>query len=181
MLIISSDKPQIHNVVCTSNLEQKINIIKLSKLHCGIYDEMIYGGRCGYIKTPEMDGRVTIFPSGKIISVGGKSIKKAIEQLNHAKFYLLQEKMIKDIKLIPKIQNIVATVKLNRKLQLKKLSSKIAGSTYNPKKFSGLVIKSMNGCSFLIFSSGKIIIVGSKSYAELNRGYFNIVKILHNF
>jgi len=122
-MISAKSKPVVRNVVCTANLEQKVNVIKLSKLPCGIYDEAIYGGRCGYIKTPEMDGRVTIFPSGKMISVGGKSVTRAMEQLNHAKFYLVRENMVKDTKLVPVIQNVVATIDASQKLPIETLSA----------------------------------------------------------
>lgn len=46
-LLKLSIKPKINNVVCTANLEQKISMEKLSKIPCGIYDQAIYGGRCG--------------------------------------------------------------------------------------------------------------------------------------
>ena len=39
-----------NHVVCTANLDQKVSMKKLSQLPCGIYDEAIYGGRCGYDK-----------------------------------------------------------------------------------------------------------------------------------
>ena len=89
-------KPKICNVVSTADLKQKVNINELSKLPCGIFDESIYGGRCGYVKIPEMKGRVTIFASGKMISIGGNSVTKAHNQLNQAKFYLVQENLIQN-------------------------------------------------------------------------------------
>ena len=138
-------------------------------------------GRCGYIKTPEMDGRVTIFPSGKMISVGGKSIKKSIDQLNHAKFYLVRENMINDTKLKPITQNIVATVDVGQKLSLARLSSKIPRAIYNPKIFPGMILKGLNSCNFLIFASGKIVMTGAKSLEEVNRSIFELFQKLDKF
>jgi len=174
-------KPVVRNVVCTANLEQKVNVIKLSKLPCGIYDEAIYGGRCGYIKTPEMDGRVTIFPSGKMISVGGKSVSRAIEQLNHAKFYLVQQNMIKDTKIVPVIQNVVATIDVDQKLPIGKLSTKIPGSIYDPETFPGIILKGLHSCNFLIFASGKIVITGAKSLEEVSSSSFELLQKLNKF
>ena len=173
-------KPVVKNVVCTANLEQKVDVIKLSKLPCGIYDQAIYGGRCGYIKTPEMDGRVTIFPSGKMISVGGKSVKKAIEQLNHAKFYLVQQNMIKDTKIVPVIQNVVATIDVGQKLPIEKLSKKISGSIYDPETFPGIILKGLHSCNFLIFASGKIVSTGAKSLEEVSSSSFELLQKLNN-
>lgn len=169
-------KPIIRNVVCTANLEQKVDVIKLLKLPYGIYDEAIYGGRCGYIKTPEMDGRVTIFPSGKMISVGGKSITRAIKQLNHAKFYLVQENIIKDAKIVPVIQNVVATIDVGQNLSIEKLTAKIPGSIYAPETFPGIILKGLQSCNFLIFASGKIVITGAKSLEEVSRSSFELLQ-----
>jgi len=173
--------PKIRNVVCTASLEQRVDIIKLSGLAYGIYDEAIYGGRCGYIKTPEMDGKVTVFPSGKMISVGGKSVKKAIEQLNQAKFFLVRENMIQDTVLIPKIQNIVATIDLKQKIPVDNLSLQIAGAVYDPETFPGLILKGLFNCNFLIFASGKIVITGAKSIEDTTSSLFELLQKLNKF
>jgi TATA-box binding protein (TBP) (component of TFIID and TFIIIB) len=164
----------ISNVVSTANLNQKVAIQKFIEFGWGIYDSEIYGGRCGYVKTPEMDGRVTVFSSGKMISVGGKSIKKSIEQLNHAKFHLLRGKLIEDVALKPKIQNIVATITLPRPLKIAQIYDKLAGAIYEPEQFPGIILKSINSVSYLIFASGKIVISGAKSKKELLTSAFEI-------
>ena len=173
--------PKIRNVVCTANLGQKVDIQMLSKIACGIYDEAIYGGKCGYVKTPDMDGRVTIFSSGKMISIGGNSVKKAKDQLNHAKFFLVKEHMIQDTKLIPKVQNIVATIDLGKKLLLEKISSNISSANYDPQIFPGIILKSLNSCTFLIFASGKIVLTGAKSIKEVSKSLFELHQRLDKF
>lgn len=180
-MISLKTKPKIRNVVCTANLEQKVDIIKLSGLTCGIYDEAIYGGRCGYIKTPEMDGRVTVFRSGKMISIGGKSIAKAMQQLEHAKFFLVKENMIQDTIITPKIQNIVATADLGQSLPIDNLSSRIAGAIYDPETFPGIILKGLLSCTFLIFASGKIVIIGAKSIEETSKSLFELLQKLNKF
>ena len=181
MLTISFKKLKISNVVCTANLDQKVSMKKLSQLPCGIYDEVIYGGRCGYVKTPEMSGRVTIFPSGKMISIGAKSVKKSIEQLNHAKFLLVQEKIISEIKLVPKVRNIVSTIDTGKTIPIEYLSSKIPDSKYNPEHFPALILKASHDGSFLVFASGKIILAGAKSVKEINSSTFDLIQKLNSF
>ena len=181
MYFFEKNKPMIRNVVCTANLEQKVDVTKLSGIACGMYDEVIYGGRCGYIKTPNMDGRVTIFPSGKMISVGGKSVEKGIQQLNHAKFFLVQEKMVYETNLVPKIRNIVATIDIGQNIPIEKISSKIAGAIYDPEVFPGLILKGLDSCNFLIFASGKIVTVGSKSMEEVTRSSYELLQRLNKF
>jgi TATA-box binding protein (TBP) (component of TFIID and TFIIIB) len=160
-------KLSIVNVVATANLNQKISIEKFVKFGWGIYDLAVYGGRCGYVKTPDMDGRVTVFQSGKMISIGGKSIKKSIQQLNEAKFYLVKEKFVQNIVLHPKIQNIVATITLSEPLSIAKTYDKLTGAIYEPEQFPGIILKSVNSVNYLIFASGKIIITGAKTKTEL--------------
>jgi transcription initiation factor TFIID TATA-box-binding protein len=160
-------KPTIRNVVTTSDLKQKINIIKLNDYGWGTYDQAIYGGRCGYIKTPQMKGSVSIFASGKMISMGAVSILKSKRQIHEAKFYLLKEKIIKDLRTTSKVQNIVFTLNFETKLNLKKLQIQFKNSVYKKEEFPGLIVKYGAHVGVLIFSSGKMVIAGAKSNNEI--------------
>lgn len=171
---VKAIKPVISNVVCTGNLNQKVDLTKFLNFEWGIYDDAIYGGRCGYVKSPEMKGRVTIFPSGKMISIGAKSVNNAINQLNEAKFCLVQAKFISDVKLEPKIQNIVAVLTLKENLNINKIATKIKGAIYEPEQFSAIILKSIKSITYLIFSSGKIVITGAKSEEEISQAGFEI-------
>jgi len=111
----------IVNVVTTADLKQKVNIEKLNDFAWGIYDQISYRGICGYIKTPDMKGRVTIFTSGKMISIGSNSIQDSIDKLNQAKFFLLKENLIHDIELKPILRNTITTMDFAKKLNLKKI------------------------------------------------------------
>lgn len=171
-------KPNIRNVVSTANLNQKIDITRLADVPCGIYDNSVYRGRCGYVKTPEMDGHVTIFASGKMISVGGKSVKKSIKQLNHAKFYLVQNKLVKDVTVSVEIRNIVATLEAGKNIRIDILSEKIPGAVYDPETFPGMILKGLESCRYLVFASGKIVIVGTRTMDELHTASFEIIQRL---
>jgi transcription initiation factor TFIID TATA-box-binding protein len=64
-----------------------------------------------------------------------------------------------------KIANVVATVsfKLNEKIDLLKILNKIEDTEYNPEIFPGLVLRIREPkATFLIFSSGKMILTGLK-------------------
>lgn len=178
-MISPISKPIIRQVVSTANLNQKINIKKLANTRYGIYDIDIYSGRCGYIKTPDMKGRVTVFPSGKIISVGGKSVKDSIQQLEDAKSFLVDKKMIKDTTINPIIQNIVATIETKGPLPITKIASKIHSAIYEPETFPGVVLKGLLSCTFLLFASGKIVITGTKSTKELSKSSFELFERLN--
>lgn len=91
-----TEKPRIQNVMYTASPEQKVGITKQAAMPYGIYDEAVYCWMCDYATTPEMDGRITLFPSGKMIFCRGRSIENTTH-LNHTKFYLVQNKIIGDI------------------------------------------------------------------------------------
>lgn len=166
-------KPIIHNVVITADLQQKIPLHKFIDYSWGTYDFAIYGGRCGYVKTPNMKGRVTVFQSGKMISVGSRSNKEAINQINEAKFCLLHAKIINDLKLKTKIRNIVAVATISNNINLSKIM-KLNKAIYDPGRFPGVILKSVRTIRYLIFSSGKVVIVGTKSKKELLEAVFEL-------
>jgi TATA-box binding protein (TBP) (component of TFIID and TFIIIB) len=183
MQIIQDNLPKeikISNIVTTADLKQKINIEKLNDFPWGIYDQVSYKGTCAYVKTPDMKGRVTIFTSGKMISIGSNTFKDSIDKLHQAKFYFLKENLISDVKLEPIIRNIIATVAFEKSLNLKKLAKVIPNSKYDPDVFAGLRYKIKEGLSTLIFSSGKVVIVGGKSTQDINYAYSILKKILKN-
>jgi TATA-box binding protein (TBP) (component of TFIID and TFIIIB) len=179
MQIVKNELPdnvKIANVVTTADLAQKFNIAKLNDFPWGIYDQISYNGICGYVKTPEMKGRVTIFTSGKMISIGSNTIKDSIDKLNQTKFYLLQERLIEDVILEPVVRNIVATITFDKSLNLKKIGKKIPHSIYEPEIFVGLRYKIKEGLSALIFATGKVVIAGGKSLEDITFAYSKVKK-----
>ena len=70
-----------------------------------------------------------------------------------------------------KIQNIVLSVTYpDTVFNLVKVANSLDGTTYNPKRFPGVVYKSENPrASFLIFSSGKMNCVGASSMTDANQ------------
>jgi len=70
----------------------------------------------------------------------------------------------KEEPILPLIQNVVATVNLGCKLDLKKIALHARNAEYNPKKFAAVVMRIREPkCTALIFSTGKIICTGAKS------------------
>jgi len=179
MLSKKLEKIRITNVIATSNLKQFVDISKFGDYGWGIYDNEIYGGVCGYVKTPDMHGKVTVFSNGKMISIGANSICDSIKQINTAKFYLLKENLISDVQLNVIIQNIVAILNLNKTLNLQKLYKKLGSlATYNPDTFAGLIFKRKNKPSCLIFGSGKIIIAGAKTEKDIVESSFEVKDLI---
>jgi len=167
---------QIINLVATGDLKQQINLNDISTLKHTIYNQEIYGGRVAYLKTPEMNGKVTIFPSGKLISIGTKSPEQAQQDLQYTVDYLVKNKLITFTHIKSKIRNIVAMITIKMKLSLEEIAD-IHNVIYEPEQFSGAILKrTETNATYLIFQSGKIIIAGTRSIDELKKAVQFIIK-----
>jgi transcription initiation factor TFIID TATA-box-binding protein len=169
---------KIQNVVSTADLRQQIDARKFNQYQWGKYDIELYGGRCGYIKDEGMQGRVSVFLSGKMISTGAKGVSFSIKQLQRALELLVNNKLAKWVELDCKVQNIVATLDLQRTLDVKKVTSSLPNYIYEPDNFPGIIYKHNSKISCLIFSSGKVVIAGVKSEDQLKNVVDEIAKIL---
>ncbi|KAM0687306.1 TATA-binding protein (TBP) [Conglomerata obtusa] len=64
----------------------------------------------------------------------------------------------------PLLQNVVATVNLKCKLDLKQIALKAKNAEYNPKRFAAVIMRIRDPkTTALIFASGKMVITGAKS------------------
>ncbi|WKY12167.1 hypothetical protein Q1695_003612 [Nippostrongylus brasiliensis] len=81
---------------------------------------------------------------------------------------------------LPSIQNIVATVDLGRRIDLKKLTLHSRNTEYNPKRFSAVIMRIREPrTTALIFSSGKMVTTGAKSESasrQASRKFARIVQ-----
>jgi len=66
--------------------------------------------------------------------------------------------------LVPTLQNIVATVNLECRLDLKTIALHARNAEYNPKRFAAVVMRIREPkTTALIFASGKMVVTGAKS------------------
>ena len=103
-------KSKIVNVVATAALNQEFALEEARKFNGVIYDSDVYGGRVAYFKTSTMQGKVSIFCSGKMISVGTKSEEVAFQELEATKDYFVKKGLISEVLLEPQVRNIVVCV-----------------------------------------------------------------------
>jgi len=84
-----------------------------------------------------------------------------------------------DLKLDYKIENVVATVvtEITEKIDLTKIARKFEDVEYNPERFPGLVMRITDPkATFLIFSTGKMVITGLRRADQASLGVKKIVK-----
>lgn len=66
--------------------------------------------------------------------------------------------------IVPTLQNIVSTVNLGTRLDLKVIALQARNSEYNPKRFSAVTMRIRSPkTTALVFASGKIVCTGAKS------------------
>jgi len=168
-------------VIAVTDANMRIDFLKLAKNPSVHYDPGKYGGRVAYLKTKFMNGKVSVFNSGKLISVGAKSPKQAEEDLTIA-INIIGESNVHQTPPV-QIANIVFSVDLGMNLDLEKIATDIHEAIYEPEQFPAIILrfKDYGKASALIFSSGKIIINGvtSQEKAELflNQIRHNLKKI----
>jgi len=78
-----------------------------------------------------------------------------------------------------KIENVVATVvmEITEKIDLNKIARKFEDVEYNPERFPGLVMRITDPkATFLIFSTGKMVITGLRRADEARPGVKKIIK-----
>jgi transcription initiation factor TFIID TATA-box-binding protein len=159
-------KSRVVNVVATAELHQSIDLRQLNKHDWGLYDLDIYPA--GYVRDGLILGKVSVFHTGKLISVGAASIKASFNNLEHAKDLLVSAGIIEDEKINPRVRNIVGSVDLEHPVDLPNLVKRIPSIIYEPEQFPGAMIKSRGeSISLLIFASGKVVIAGARSLKEL--------------
>ncbi|MBN2250995.1 MAG: TATA-box-binding protein [Candidatus Altiarchaeota archaeon] len=164
-----SMKANVENMVSAITVNQKIDLKKFVKKVKGLeYNPERFPGVVYRIRDPKL--AMLIFSSGKIICTGARSeedIKKAVTSL----LKKFKEGGIQ-IKGRPKIeiQNIVASAKMNFRVNLDLLAMECENTEYEPEQFPGLVFRlGKPKTVMLIFRSGKMIITGAKTPKDADK------------
>ncbi len=153
----------IVNLVATAELKQPVSLEKLIQVEGFLYDTAIY--KCAYLKDKNTKSKVSIFSTGKMISVGSKSFRAAKHDLHYASRRLEKLELITSTNISVKLQNIVATGDLGHTMDIERLSSKLPNVIYEPEQFPGAIYhaEELGGASILIFASGKVVLAGLRS------------------
>jgi TATA-box binding protein (TBP) (component of TFIID and TFIIIB) len=157
---------RVVNVVATVALDRRIDLDRLRDQipYQVTYNPEKYSGLVAYFKSKNMEGKVSIFRSGKIISVGTRSPERAVRELK-----LVSRKLKANLKTKPKIQSMVATADFKTSIDLESFLSRLRNerqfhAMYEPEQFPGAIIKfSINEeskATILLFASGKLVSAG---------------------
>jgi TATA-box binding protein (TBP) (component of TFIID and TFIIIB) len=172
-------KITIVNVIATASLGQKLVLNKLAELKEIVYNPIVYRGRVAYFKAEGMEGRVSLFSTGKMISVGTKSEKRAFEELNCVMNFLVERNFAKEVKLNIIIQNIVVSADFETSINLEEIAT-ITKGIYEPEQFPALILKidTPYKTTALLFASGKAVITGLKKSEHIKPSVQMIAEII---
>jgi len=181
---MSSLETAIVNVVATAALDRPVGLesLKESFPHEVLHNSKIYRGLTAYFKSDKMQGKVSLFSSGKMISVGTRSQENVKQELVSVANQL-ETKAIAKLKSPPKIRNIVATADLGFKPDLEKIAiSRKAKAIYEPEQFPGAIIRltlsEKATATFLLFPSRKIVCVGLTDPKDINTAIHRLLHII---
>ncbi|MEM5778191.1 MAG: TATA-box-binding protein [Candidatus Aenigmatarchaeota archaeon] len=171
---------KIENVVASASLNVPIKLEKLvSSLDNVEYEPEQFPGLVLRLKDPK--AAALIFSSGKVVCTGAKSPKdsKLVIGKIVAKMNKIGIRIPKNYKV--QLENIVASAKLNRELNLNNIAFSLENTEYEPEQFPGLVYRMDDPrVTFLLFGSGKIICTGGRSIEDVKRAIAKADKRLKN-
>jgi transcription initiation factor TFIID TATA-box-binding protein len=162
-------KVVVVNVISTCTLGKRLPLASLGGLEGFEYDPKKYHGKVAYFKNHHIEGKLSVFNSGKIISVGAKSELSSRRNMQHLEHILRLNNLIKKGMSDFKVQNIVASVDLGMPIEMVQVVGRIQGVVYEPEQFPGAMfyLPKLSHVSVLLFSTGKAVLAGIKSEAQV--------------
>lgn len=169
---------KIENVVASASLGAPIKLEKLVANLDGVeYEPEQFPGLVMRLKNPK--AAALIFSSGKVVCTGAKSPKEAKIAIANVvtKLRRIGFKIPPNYKVIP--ENIVASARLQLKINLNQIAFTLENTEYEPNSFPGLVYRMINPkVTFLIFGSGRIICTGARTVTDVKKTVEKLYKNL---
>ncbi|KAI0052921.1 TBP-domain-containing protein [Auriscalpium vulgare] len=133
-------------------------------------------------KTSQTPPTTVKSPSQPSTALAGPSTPAATVPATPVPLTLEQQHITAVEGIVPTLQNIVATVNLDCRLDLKTIALHARNAEYNPKRFAAVIMRIRDPkTTALIFASGKMVVTGAKSEDDsrlASRKYARIVQKL---
>ena len=175
-------KIAIQNVVASGSLKHGIDLKAIVKTFPNVeWRPQVFPGLVFRLKRPKT---VTlIFNTGKMVCTGAKSERDARRAIRKVVRELKRENIIITGKPEIKIQNIVASIDIGMSIDIEDGIYAVDGLggriMYEPEQFPGAIYRMEDPrCVFLIFSTGKLVCVGTTKEEDVSKAVENIVTIL---
>ena len=158
---------KVENVVSFTSLGKDISLTRLvEKIEDVEYEPEQFPGLVYRIQDPR--AAALIFSSGKIVCTGARSIEMSKEAMHKVVDRVRETGVDLPRQFDIKVENIVASSKIDAKLNLEEIAFSLENAEYEPEQFPGLVYRIREPrVAFLLFSSGKIICTGAHTLADV--------------
>jgi transcription initiation factor TFIID TATA-box-binding protein len=167
---------RVENIVASTSLNVKVPLGKMvSKQKDMEYEPEQFPGLVYRISKPK--AAALIFSSGKIVCTGARNIEdvKTVIKKVVSLIRKVGVSVPKNYKI--EIENIVASAKIDSRVNLDKIAFNLEGSEYEPEQFPGLVYRMDEPkVAFLIFSSGKIVCTGARNIEDVHTAIKKVFK-----
>jgi len=171
----------IVNVVATTSLDQKIDLLAIHKVFRNIeYRPKRFPGLVFRLKRPKT--ATLIFSTGKMVCTGAKSeklarsaIRKVVRELKKQDIIILKNPEIV-------VQNIVASANLQGRIDLETAADVLDNVMYEPEQFPGLIYRMRDPKTvLLLFTSGKLVCTGAKSEEMVYESVAKVYGVLRDY
>jgi transcription initiation factor TFIID TATA-box-binding protein len=171
----------IVNVVATTSLDQKIDLLAIHKVFRNIeYRPKRFPGLVFRLKRPKT--ATLIFSTGKMVCTGAKSeklarsaVRKVVRELKKQDIIILKNPEIV-------VQNIVASANLHGRIDLETAADVLDNVMYEPEQFPGLIYRMRDPKTvLLLFSSGKLVCTGAKSEDMVYEAVAKVYGVLRDY
>jgi len=171
----------IVNVVATTSLDQKIDLLAIHKVFRNIeYRPKRFPGLVFRLKRPKT--ATLIFSTGKMVCTGAKSeklarsaVRKVVRELKKQDVIILKNPEIV-------VQNIVASANLQGRIDLETAADVLDNVMYEPEQFPGLIYRMRDPKTvLLLFSSGKLVCTGAKSEDMVYEAVAKVYGVLRDY
>jgi transcription initiation factor TFIID TATA-box-binding protein len=164
------DSINIENVVASTTLDKRMPLDRIAiYLENTEYEPEQFPGLVYRLEEPK--AAALLFGSGKVVCTGTQSPTQAKEAVHK----IIDELREADIEVGEKpditVQNMVASSELGATLNLNMIAFELVGTEYEPEQFPGLVYRlDEPNVVFLLFSSGRIVCTGGRTYDDVEEG-----------
>jgi len=164
------DDIKIENVVASTTLDRRMPLDRIAiYLENTEYEPEQFPGLVYRLEEPK--AAALLFGSGKVVCTGTQSPTMAKDAVHK----IIDELREADIEIGTKpditVQNMVASSEVGDTLNLNRIAFELVGTEYEPEQFPGLVYRiDEPKVVFLLFSSGRIVCTGGRTYDDVRNG-----------
>jgi transcription initiation factor TFIID TATA-box-binding protein len=166
----------VENIVASATLNVRIPLGKLvAKQKEMEYEPEQFPGVVFRNNKPK--AAALIFSSGKVVCTGARNIEDVKKVFKKVVSFVKGAgvKVPKNYRI--DIENIVASAKIEARINLDKIAYNLEGSEYEPEQFPGLVYRmSEPRVAFLVFSSGKVVCTGARNVEDVDTAVKKLFK-----